>query len=265
MACPCPRSSAPMPQYAPAVSMRQTTGRRNFSASFICRRALRYPSGWAEPKLRPILSSVDTPFSMPITVTGRPSSLPTPATIAGSSAKRRSPCISRKSVNSLSIYQAAVGLPLRRAACSRSYAVVPPFPPFRAAKERRKLLFLRAAGNNAIHEALLKQKLGALEAFRQLLAHGLLNDPRPREADERFGLGEDHVRLHGEGSHHAAGRRVGQHRRVEQPRLSRAGAPRRWSWPSASAKTDPPGCARRRKRCSRLPATLPASPARTAG
>ena len=35
MACACPRSSAPMPQYAPEVSTKQTIGRRNFSASFM--------------------------------------------------------------------------------------------------------------------------------------------------------------------------------------------------------------------------------------
>ena len=37
----CPRSSAPMPGYAPGVSISATTGRWNFSASFIARSALR--------------------------------------------------------------------------------------------------------------------------------------------------------------------------------------------------------------------------------
>ena len=41
MAWPWPRSSAPMPQYAPDVSTKQITGRPNFSACFIRRRALR--------------------------------------------------------------------------------------------------------------------------------------------------------------------------------------------------------------------------------
>ena len=40
----------PMPGYAPGVSTRQTTGSLNFSASFMARSALRYPSGWARPK-----------------------------------------------------------------------------------------------------------------------------------------------------------------------------------------------------------------------
>ena len=41
MACPWPRSSAPMPQKAPAVSTKHTTGRWNFSAWRIRRSALR--------------------------------------------------------------------------------------------------------------------------------------------------------------------------------------------------------------------------------
>jgi len=41
MASACPRSSAPMPGYAPGVSTRVRTGLPNFSASFIRRRALR--------------------------------------------------------------------------------------------------------------------------------------------------------------------------------------------------------------------------------
>lgn len=41
MAWPWPRSSAPMPQKAPEVSTKHTTGRWNFSACSIRRRALR--------------------------------------------------------------------------------------------------------------------------------------------------------------------------------------------------------------------------------
>ena len=41
MACDWPRSSAPMPGYAPGVSIRQITGRPYFSAIFILRIALR--------------------------------------------------------------------------------------------------------------------------------------------------------------------------------------------------------------------------------
>ena len=53
------------------VSTRQSTGRWNFSACFISRSALRYPSGWAAPKLRRMLSCKPLPFSIPITVTGK--------------------------------------------------------------------------------------------------------------------------------------------------------------------------------------------------
>ena len=41
MASATPRSSEPMPGYAPIVSTKVTTGRWNFSASFIARSALR--------------------------------------------------------------------------------------------------------------------------------------------------------------------------------------------------------------------------------
>ena len=41
MASLWPRSSAPTPGYAPGVSMRQSTGSRKRSASFIKRSALR--------------------------------------------------------------------------------------------------------------------------------------------------------------------------------------------------------------------------------
>ena len=52
IASPCPRSSASRPGEAPGVSISVTTGILNFSASFINLSALRYPSGFAIPKLR---------------------------------------------------------------------------------------------------------------------------------------------------------------------------------------------------------------------
>src|SRR5690606_34949667 len=52
IASPCPRSSASNPGYAPGVSIKVNTGRLNFSADFIKRNALRYPSGFDIPKLR---------------------------------------------------------------------------------------------------------------------------------------------------------------------------------------------------------------------
>ena len=62
MASPCPRSSASIPQKAPGVSTKQMIGRWNFSACFIRRSALRYPSGSGIPKLRSIFSEVFFPF-----------------------------------------------------------------------------------------------------------------------------------------------------------------------------------------------------------
>ena len=41
--------------------------------------------------------------------------------------------------------------------------------------------------------AFLEQEFGALEAFRQLLAHRLLDDARPGEADQRPRFGHDDV------------------------------------------------------------------------
>jgi len=52
------------------------------------------------PKFRNNFCLVSRPFCWPTTMMGRPSKKPIPQTIAGSSAKRRSPWISIKSVNS---------------------------------------------------------------------------------------------------------------------------------------------------------------------
>ena len=70
-----PRSSASMPGYAPAVSMKERIGRPNFSASSMTRSALRKPSGRGMPKLRRIFSLVSRPFWCPTIATGRPAKL----------------------------------------------------------------------------------------------------------------------------------------------------------------------------------------------
>ena len=62
IASDCPRSSASIPGYAPGVSTNVNNGSSNFSASFISRSALRYPSGRGMPKLRWIFSLVSRPF-----------------------------------------------------------------------------------------------------------------------------------------------------------------------------------------------------------
>jgi hypothetical protein len=94
----CPRSSAPSPAHAPGVSMKVSTGTWNFSASFISRSALRYPSGCGMPKLRRRFSFVSRPRWCPMIMTVSPSSRAQPPMIAASSRKARSPCSSMKSV-----------------------------------------------------------------------------------------------------------------------------------------------------------------------
>ena len=101
-----------------------------------------------------------------------------------------------------------------------------------------------------VERAVLEQELAALEAFRQGLAHGLLDDARPGEADQRLRLGDVEVAEHREARRHAARGRVGHHRDERQARLATGASARRWSWPSAAANTAPPACARRRSRRS---------------
>ena len=73
--------------------------------------------------------------------------------------------------------------------------------------------------HDGVDHAVLQQVLGALEALRQLLADGVLDDARAGEADQGVGLGEVHVAQHGERGRHAAGRGIGQHDDVGQARL----------------------------------------------
>jgi hypothetical protein len=62
------------------------------------------------------------------------------------------------------------------------------------------------------------QIFGALEALRQFLADGLLDDALAGKADQRAGLGDLHVAQHGVGGGDAAGGRVGQHDDIGQLR-----------------------------------------------
>ncbi len=82
------------------------------------------------------------------------------------------------------------------------------------------------AMHHHVDHAVLLQIFGALEAFRQLLADGLLDHARAGEADQRAGLGDMHVAEHGVGRGHAAGGRIGQHDDVGQASLRAASAPR---------------------------------------
>ena len=66
---------------------------------------------------------------------------------------------------------------------------------------------------------MLEQEFGALEAFGELLADGLLDDARSREANERAGFGDVEVAEHGEAGGDAAGGRVGEHADVGQAEI----------------------------------------------
>ena len=70
-----------------------------------------------------------------------------------------------------------------------------------------------------IERAVIEQEFAALKAFGQRLAHGLLDDARTRETDERARLGDVEVAEHRETRGHAARGRIGQHRDERQTRL----------------------------------------------
>ena len=111
-----------------------------------------------------------------------------------------------------------------------------------------------------VDHAVLHQIFGALEAFGQFLADGLLDDARAGKADQRAGFGDMHVAQHRIGGGDAAGGRVGQHDDIGKPGFLVGGRRRPWCAATASATGCLPACARRR-----TPQTAPAavsSPAR---
>ena len=73
-----------------------------------------------------------------------------------------------------------------------------------------------------VQRAVLEQELAALEALGQRLAHGLLDDARTGEADERARLGQVEVAEHREARRHAARGRIGHDRDEGQMRLRQA-------------------------------------------
>src|SRR5690606_3291412 len=93
-----------------------------------------------------------------------------------------------------------------------------------SAKRRSARLLQRPAGEHGqqardgvahlapVHDhvegAVLEEELAALEAFRQGLAHGLLDDARAGKANQRLGLGDVDVAEHSQAGGHAAGGRV---------------------------------------------------------
>src|SRR5262245_43746797 len=66
------------------------------------------------------------------------------------------------------------------------------------ADDLRKLLGQVLAGDYDVDDAVVEQVLGALEAFRQLLADSLLDHAGTGEADLRAGLGDVDVAQHRE-------------------------------------------------------------------
>ncbi len=76
-----------------------------------------------------------------------------------------------------------------------------------------------AAVADEVHGALGLQEFGTLEAFRQRHAHRGFDHARPREADERLGLGDHDIAHEGETGRDATHGRVGQHADVGQALL----------------------------------------------
>ena len=74
--------------------------------------------------------------------------------------------------------------------------------------------------NDHVDHAVFEQIFRTLKAFGQILADGVADDPRAREADERAGLGDMHIALHGKGRRDAARRRIGEDDDVRQARLA---------------------------------------------
>ncbi len=82
--------------------------------------------------------------------------------------------------------------------------------------------------DNHVHGTVFELELAALEALGQGLAHGLLNDARTGEANERARLGHVQIAQHRQTRRHAAHGRIGhdgdvRQSRVGQPRQGRAG------------------------------------------
>src|SRR3954452_6541731 len=78
------------------------------------------------------------------------------------------------------------------------------------------------ARHNLVHEAMLEQKLGALETVGQLLGDRARRDARAGEADQRLGLGEIHIAESGERGENPARGRVGHQADVRNSCLGQA-------------------------------------------
>src|SRR5258708_4435551 len=70
------------------------------------------------------------------------------------------------------------------------------------------------AVDDGVEEAVLKQEFGALKAFGEFLANGLLDDARTGESNERAGLANVEVAEHGEAGGNATSGGIGEHGNV---------------------------------------------------
>ena len=72
--------------------------------------------------------------------------------------------------------------------------------------------------DDGVDQAMFERELGGLEPFGQLLADSVADNALPGEADERFGLGQDDVAVHGKRRGDAASGGIGDDRDVRQMR-----------------------------------------------
>jgi hypothetical protein len=76
--------------------------------------------------------------------------------------------------------------------------------------QRGQFVTQLAPVDDHVDGALLEQEFGALKAFRQRLAHGLLDHARAGEADQRARFGNDDIAYEGETRGDAAHGRIGE-------------------------------------------------------
>src|SRR5216684_667198 len=72
------------------------------------------------------------------------------------------------------------------------------------------------AVDDGVEESVLEQEFGALKAFGEFLANGLLDDARSSESNKRAGFADIEVAKHGEAGGHATSGGIGEHGNVRQ-------------------------------------------------
>lgn len=78
-------------------------------------------------------------------------------------------------------------------------------------KQTRQARTQLIARNDHVDGAMFQQELATLEAFRQLLAHGLLDHARAGKTDQRLRLGHDDITKHRQAGGNTAIDRISQH------------------------------------------------------